>query len=328
MSEASTRAAAFVAAHEAQAQSLATTLVDLTDDAEAFCAVLEAGLRELRDPAFARVAERVSPNVTGDLAVRGPLLEIITHRLDLALREGSSMDALRLAQRLIETPHRDLRLFALPCLRRAIAEDPELTWQLMRRMAHRAGDWVEVDGLAEVWARGVLAEPFRWAELEQLVYAQQMFERRLVGATLATMPKRVAPNRRAGLRPAAAARAFPLIALLMGDAEEMVQRALSWAVRAWTQVDAEAAVAFLRAETAIAVAQADGSRAWVIRDALSEQPPQVAAELRGRLAGLRRDRGAPSSSIAAEQAAPFAAVLSSTDASMAGQGQRYTRNRA
>ena len=328
MSEASTRAAAFVAAHQEQARVLAGTLVDLTDDPEAFCPALERGLRELADPAFARMAERVSPNVPGNLAVRAPLLEIITRQLDLALGEGSSMDALRLAQRLIETPHRDLRLFALPCLRRAIAEDPELTWQLMRRMGHRAGDWVEVDGLADVWARGVLAEVFRWAELEQLVYAQQTYERRLVGATLATMPRRVAPDRRAGLRPAATARAFPLIALLMGDAEEMVQKALSWAVRAWTQVDADAAMAFLRAEAAIAVAQADGARAWVIRDALSDQPPQVAAELRGRLAGLRRDRGAPSSSIAAGQAAPFAAVLSSTGASADGQGRRYTRSPA
>ena len=78
--------------------------------------------------------------------------------------------------------HRDLRLYALPCLRRALPQDPELTWQLMRRLGRSAGDWIAVDSLADVWARGVLAEPFRWAELEQLLYSEHTYERRLVPA--------------------------------------------------------------------------------------------------------------------------------------------------
>jgi hypothetical protein len=48
-------------------------------------------------------------------------------------------------------------------------------------------DWIEVDALAQAWAVGILAEPFRWAELEQLVYSSDAMERRLVGSTLATM---------------------------------------------------------------------------------------------------------------------------------------------
>ena len=47
--------------------------------------------------------------------------------------------------------------------------------------------------------------------------------------------------------------ATPLGALVMGDAEVMVQKALSWAIREWTRVDAERTAALLRAETAIAV---------------------------------------------------------------------------
>ena len=41
----------------------------------------------------------------------------------------------------------------------------------MRRMARAAHDWISVDSLADVFARGILAEPFRWAEIEQLVYS-------------------------------------------------------------------------------------------------------------------------------------------------------------
>ena len=37
-------------------------------------------------------------------------------------------------------------------------------------------------------ARGSCNEPYRWAELEQLVYSPSRWERRLVGSTIATMP--------------------------------------------------------------------------------------------------------------------------------------------
>ena len=43
--------------------------------------------------------------------------------------------------------------------------------------------------------------------------------------------------------------------IALGDAEVMVQKALSWAIREWTPVDAEATAAFLRSETAIAAAE-------------------------------------------------------------------------
>ncbi len=41
----------------------------------------------------------------------------------------------------------------------------------MRRLGRRAEDWIAVDSLADLWARGILSESFRWAELEQLLYS-------------------------------------------------------------------------------------------------------------------------------------------------------------
>jgi hypothetical protein len=114
----------------------------------------------------------------------------------------------------------------------------------------------------------------------------------------------------------------------MGDAEVMVQKALSWAIREWTSVDAEATVAFLQAETSIAAENRDGSRAWVIRDTLSKQPPKLATELRSRLEGVRRSAKAPSTSIASTHAAAFAAALDSSTDAVAAQGDRYTRSQA
>jgi 3-methyladenine DNA glycosylase AlkD len=264
-------AATFVAAHQPGALALGRRLADLVDDPGTFVADLEAGLPALVDPAYQAMVASVSPGTDGTFAVRGPLREAVMRPVRGALREGSSASALWLAQALAEAGHRDLRLYALPCLRRSLPEDPEQAWQLLRRMAARAADWIEVDSLAEVWAVGVLAEAFRWAELEQLVYSPRPYERRLVGATLATLPHRLPATQRA----AAAGMARPamdLVALLMGDAEEVVQKALSWAIRNWTRFAPQATRELLLAETEIAVRDADGARAWVIRDSLSHQP--------------------------------------------------------
>lgn len=328
MSEAVGGGRSFVSAHRDQARALGRRLTDLTDDPEVFVRTLVAGMAELVDPAYTATVQAVSPRTASELAIRGPLLEDIQRPLRRSLREGSSATALWLAQRLAGAPQREVRLFALPCLRRSLPDDPERSWQLMRQMASRAGDWVEVDSLADVWARGVIAEPFRWAELEQLVYAPHTYERRLVGATLATIPHRVPTARRSELRAGASQKAFELIRLLMGDAEVMVQKGLSWAIREWTRVDAAAAARLLRDETSLATAQADGARAWVIRDSLSHQPAELSDTLRPRLSGIRRHRDAPSSSIAAARAARFAAVLSDGNEAVVHQGDRYTRSRA
>ena len=59
-----------------------------------------------------------------------------------------------------------------------------------------ADDWITVDTLAHPFGKGILAEAYRWAELEQLTVSPSRWERRLVGSTIATMPF-VEPHRRA-----------------------------------------------------------------------------------------------------------------------------------
>ena len=91
----------------------------------------------------------------------------------------------------------------------------------------------------------------------------------------------------------------------MGDDEPDVQKALSWAWRSLTVVDIATTVDALRAETELAATTDDGHRAWVIRDTLAKLDPAVAEELRTRLAGIRRQAGAPSTSEGALTAARF-----------------------
>ncbi len=328
MSEASVEAGAFVAAHRPAATALGEELATLTEEPDAFVDALVSGLAALVDPAHLRAVTRACPDTPARYAIRRPLADALMRPVRRALAETSSISALRLAQRLAEAGHRDLRMYANPALVRSLREDPELSWQLLRQLGRKAADWIAVDSLADVWAQGVLAEPFRWSELEQLMYSADTFERRLVAATLATMPHRVTHTRRDELRSGWSERTIELLRGLMGDAEVMVQKALSWAIREWTRVDPGRIAEMLRSETAIAVEHGDGARAWVIRDALTKQPPALADQLRSRLTGLRRDRRAPSTSIAARQAANFAAALAGASEAVAAQGDRYTRSRS
>ena len=71
-----------------------------------------------------------------------------------------------------------------------LPDDPERAWQVLRRIGREADDWITVDTLAAATAAGILREPYRWAELEQLVFSPIRWERRLVGSTIATLPAR------------------------------------------------------------------------------------------------------------------------------------------
>jgi 3-methyladenine DNA glycosylase AlkD len=325
-SEVTKRAAALVAERLPQARGLGLALAELIDDPEAFTRTLTDGLEQLADEAYAAEQERVAPGSGTVIGTRWPLVHAVERALRLPLRESSSSSALWLAQRLASAPFREVRLFSLPCLERSLPDDPERSWQLMRRLGHGAQDWISVDTLASVYARGILLERFRWAELEQLVYSKQHMERRLVGATLARMPYEVqGPAARQVLD---VSRALELVSVLMGDADDQVQKALSWALREWSRVDRLPVEHLLDRETTIAARTGDGHRAWVIRDSLVLIDPRVAWELHARLAGLRRRVSSPSTSEASKAAISFSAPLDMADSTVAQQGERFARRTA
>ena len=101
----------------------------------------------------------------------------------------------------------ELHWIAFDLLERTIVEEPERAWQLLRAEAARAPRLDHGGPLAHVAGRGILAEPYRWAELEQLVYSPSRWERRLVGSTIATIPHSTA---RAGREPDVARHGLPL----------------------------------------------------------------------------------------------------------------------
>lgn len=303
VSETTARSTALVAARRDGAEALGRSVADLLADPDALARALDAGLRDLADSEYLDGQRRVAPGIGPLFGVRLPLLAAIGRGFRQSTRRDRPTSILMVADRLFRERELEHRWFALGLLERTVREDPERTWQLLRRAAREAGDWITVDTLAHPVGRGVLNEPYRWAELEQLVYSPSRWERRLVGSAIATIPF---VDRRLGREPGIATRALPLVGSLIGDAEPDVQKSLAWALRSLVLVDRAAVERFCDEEAARARATDDGGRAWVIRDALPKLDPPVAVTLRARLDGIRRHPGTPSTSLAASVAAGFA----------------------
>jgi 3-methyladenine DNA glycosylase AlkD len=299
-SETTLRARAFVASRLDEATALGRAAGDLAANPADVAAAIRAGLPSLADPEYLDGQRRIAPGIGPSLGVRNPLLTAITRGLRARTRRDRPGALLDIADHLLRDEVIELHWLAFDLLDRAITGEPERAWQLVRTEARTVSDWITVDSLAHVAGRGVLAEPFRWAELEQLVYSPSRWERRLAGSTIATIPF---VDRVEGRTPAVARHGLGIVGDLIGDAEPDVQKALSWALRNLAAVDRDAVIAFLEREARRARATDDGHRAWVIRDTLAKIPAPIAAGLRDALAGVRRH--GPSTSIAAATAADF-----------------------
>jgi 3-methyladenine DNA glycosylase AlkD len=305
-SPSTTRAVAFVADRRPGAEELGRSLADELGDPEQFAAVLRRGLAALADPEYLAGQRRLAPGIGKLHGVRWPLIEAVKRGFRNATRGERTSSWLFVADRLVREPELEAGWFAFGLLERLVADEPERAWQLLRRAARAAGDWITVDSLAHPAGLGVLNEAYRWAELEQLVYSPSRWERRLVGSTVATIPF---IDRRRGRQPDVARHGLGLVGELIGDAEPDVQKALAWALRSLTIVDANATLAFLEREADQAAAGADGHRAWVVRDVLMKIAPPDADRLRQRLSGIRRHAGDPATSRAADVATRFGGGL-------------------
>jgi len=296
------RARALVAERTPDALELGRAAAELVGNPAELVAALRTGLAALADPEYLEGQRRVAPGIGPVAGVRQPLLTAVSRGLRAATRRDRPTTMLDVAGAMVRDPLLELHWIAFDLLDRTIMTDPELTWQIVRAEGRRAGDWITVDSLAHVAGRGILAEPYRWAELEQLVYSPSRWERRLAGSTVATIPH---VDRTAGRTPGVARSGLGIVGELIGDHEPDVQKALSWALRSMSAIDPAATTTFLRREAATAVTTNDGARAWVVRDSLEKVPAGTAAELRDTVAGVRRKPGAPSTSRASAAAADF-----------------------
>ena len=223
-SEVTARAVAFVAAHREPAERLGASLADSLNDPDGLALALRRGLATLADPEYLEGQRRIAPGIGAIHGVRWPLLAAVERGFRDATKGERPTPLLFIADRLFDERELEARWFAFGLLERTLAIETERTWQLLRRAAREAGDWITVDSLAHPYGKGIAAEPYRWAELELLVYSPSRWERRLVGSTIATMTH---VDRKRGRDPDVARHALPLLASLMGDADPDVQKALA-----------------------------------------------------------------------------------------------------
>ena len=305
----SAAASAFVDAHRARALQLGADIGDLVDDPEAFVRALRGGMADLVDETYRREQSRIAPGLDDSIGIRLPLLTAIRRGFARGSRWARADSLLWLAERLRREEGLEVRVLAFGILDRVLPQDPERAWQILRQAAGEAHEWITVDTLAHSYGLGILLEPVRWSEIEQLAYASSPWERRLVGSTIATIPF---VKRGEGREPEIGRRGLAVIGNLIGDADPDVQKALAWALRSLARVDRTALVRFADEQSVLAGETRDGHRAWVIRDALPALAPGDASRIRARLAGVRRHPGAPSTSDAAETARRFRGLVDDT----------------
>ena len=298
------RARALVAERRDAATALGRDAGDLVNEPAALVTSLRSGLEALADPEYLAGQRMIAPGIGPQLGVRQPLLGAVSRGLRGATRRDRPTTLLDVATALFRESLAELHWLGIDVLDRTITREPEQTWQLVRMEARQATEWITVDRLAHVAGRGILAEPYRWAELEQLVYSPSRWERRLAGSTVATLPF---VDRAAGRTGDVVRHGLEIVGDLLGDREPDVQKALSWAIRSLTIIDQPAVIAFLRREARTAHETRDGHRAWVVRDGVGKLPPAVATELKDAVAGIRKRPGSPSTSRAASTAIDFLA---------------------
>jgi 3-methyladenine DNA glycosylase AlkD len=298
----SERAVAFVAEHKPRAEELGRRLADVIEDPDEFVRVLAEGFTTLADPVYHAGQRTVVPGLGRTHGVRWPLIQAVIRGFREATRRERTSTWLFVADRLFREPELEARWLAFGLLDRLVGDDPERSWQLLRRAAREAGDWATVDALAHPVGRGILLEPYRWAELDQLVYSPSHWERRLVGSAVATIPF---IDRRRGREAIVAERGLGLVGQLIGDDAPEVQKALAWALRSLVLVDKAAVTSFCEREARRAAADDDGHRAWVVRDTLPKLDDEAANRVRLQLADIRRRPRTPSTSEAARAAARF-----------------------
>jgi 3-methyladenine DNA glycosylase AlkD len=280
----------------ARAEAEGRALADFVQDPAAFAKQLRDVLAGLANPSYREGQQFVAPGLGLTHGVRLPYQAALRRGLAKETKRDSPAVLLFVADRLLHEPELEARWIGMAILERTVIPEPERTWQLLRRAAADAADWITVDTLAHPVGKGILHAPHRWEELEQLTISPSRWERRLVGSTIATIPF---VDHTLGRTPEVAATGLQILGLLIGDSEPDVQKSLAWAYRSMALVDRDATTRALAAE-ADAAAAGDGHRAWVIRDALPKLAAADADALRARLDGVRRRPGAPSSSRAAE----------------------------
>jgi 3-methyladenine DNA glycosylase AlkD len=184
----------------------------------------------------ADLAKRVA-----DLNVRNtPALRGVRRELSRQLRHAPAETVLALARRLLQTPTNERRFFAYEFIHHHRAAGAELGGQELEEFGRGIDNWGAVDMFAcylagPAWRAGQIPEGL----IHQWARSADRWWRR--AALVATVPLNNKTHGGAG----DSKRTLAVCRLLLGDRDDMVVKAMSWALRELSKRDPNTVAAFL-----------------------------------------------------------------------------------
>ena len=174
------------------------------------------------------------------IGVGVPELRVIARDGARRLRDSPPDDVLRLVEALLHANTFEGRQVAYEVLSRHAAATAALTTECVEWLGRGIDNWASVDAFAvtiagPAWRRGQVVDE----TVQQWAKSPDGWWRR------AALVCTVALNQKSRGGKGDAARTLAICELVTADRDEMVAKALSWALRALSVVDREAVVAFL-----------------------------------------------------------------------------------
>jgi len=210
------------------------------NDTAALTAEIDARLRAHANPERQRVAVTYFPTAMEVIGVAVPDLRDVARDVARRLRGAPAEDVFSLVEALLDANTFEGRQAAYEVQARHAAAMAALTAERIERLGCGIDNWASVDVFAvtiagPAWRKGQLDDDTlrRWARSPD-----RWWRRAAVVCT-------VALNQRSHGGKGDTARTLAICELVAADRDEMMAKALSWALRALCVVDREAVVAFL-----------------------------------------------------------------------------------
>jgi 3-methyladenine DNA glycosylase AlkD len=201
---------------------------------------IDERLRARANPDRKRVALTYFPTAMEVVGVAVPDLRAVVRDIARRLRGASAQEVLKLAQAVIDASTFEGRQVAFEVLARHAEAMAALTAESIERLGRGIDNWASVDTFAvtiagPAWREGQLGDDDvrRWANSPD-----RWWRRAAVVST-------VAFNQKSRGGRGDTARTVAICEIVADDHDEMVAKALSWALRALSVVDRQAVMAFL-----------------------------------------------------------------------------------
>jgi 3-methyladenine DNA glycosylase AlkD len=215
-------------------------------DTTSLCQEIDARLREHAKPERKRVAVTYFPTSMQVIGVAVPDLRAIARDVSKRLHGEPAEDVFALVEAVIVANTFEGRQTTYEILSRHPAAMAALKPKRIERLGRGNDNWASVDAFSvtiagPAWRKGLLDDEtvLRWAKSPD-----RWWRRTALVCT-------VALNQKAHGGKGDTSRTLMICELLASDRDEMVAKALSWALRALSVVDREAVVAFLERHDAV-----------------------------------------------------------------------------